>query len=139
MPLRQCTFSGCNIAVEVPHNHRGSPRCDAHAKPTSNTPKKAFNHHYYNGRHIYSSQRWVKLRNLYVTKQPLCEEHLKLGLIVPGGEVDHIVEISDGGEIWEESNLQNLCHSCHNAKTARIAAKRRRKKKNNGFGSLSDF
>lgn len=32
-------------------------------------------------------------------------------------EVDHIVEIQDGGPEFDLSNLQALCHRCHVAKT----------------------
>lgn len=138
MPLRQCTFNGCNAAVEVPHNYRGSPRCDKHTRPV-HTPKRRYEHHYHNGKNIYKTQRWVKLRNQYVSFQPLCEHCLGFGIIKDGKIVDHIIELEDGGEPYEWDNLQHLCHSCHNAKTGREASKRRRKAKNKGFGSLSDF
>lgn len=138
MPLRLCTFSGCNSVVEVSHDYRDSPRCEKHARP-SYTPKKRYEHHYHNGKNIYKSQRWVNLRNRYVAFQPLCEHHLKLDLVVAGEEVDHIIEIEDGGDPFDWDNLQHLCHACHNRKTAEEARKRRRRKKNNGFGSLSDF
>lgn len=32
-------------------------------------------------------------------------------------EVDHIIEVSDGGDMWSEENLQTLCYSCHKKKT----------------------
>jgi 5-methylcytosine-specific restriction endonuclease McrA len=32
-------------------------------------------------------------------------------------EVDHIVPIALGGDMWEDSNLQVLCRSCHKEKT----------------------
>lgn len=32
-------------------------------------------------------------------------------------EVDHVIEIQDGGAEFELSNLQSLCHRCHVAKT----------------------
>ena len=34
-----------------------------------------------------------------------------------GNQVDHIVSMSDGGDPWDEANLQTLCLPCHNAKT----------------------
>ncbi|RBQ00059.1 HNH endonuclease [Bifidobacterium xylocopae] len=39
-------------------------------------------------------------------------------------EVDHIWEVADGGSLYGTSNLQSLCHACHQAKTA-IARRRR--------------
>lgn len=138
MPLRQCTFNGCNVAVDVPHNFRGSPRCEKHARPAT-PPKRHHQHHYINGKNIYKTTQWVKLRNYYVSLQPLCEHCLGFDIIKSGKIVDHIIELEDGGEPFNIENLQHLCHSCHNIKTGREATKRRRKKKNNGFGSLSDF
>jgi 5-methylcytosine-specific restriction endonuclease McrA len=32
--------------------------------------------------------------------------------------VDHIQRVADSGHKWDESNLQTLCHGCHEAKTA---------------------
>jgi hypothetical protein len=37
---------------------------------------------------------------------------------------DHIVEIRDGGALLDESNVQLLCHGCHQRKTARAKAAR---------------
>lgn len=44
-------------------------------------------------------------------------------------EVDHIIEMADGGSFHEWSNLRSLCHACHKAKTmvmrtARAAARK---------------
>lgn len=36
----------------------------------------------------------------------------------PGHEVDHIVELTDGGSFHEWINLRCLCYTCHKAKTA---------------------
>lgn len=32
-------------------------------------------------------------------------------------QVDHIIAIMNGGEMWDEENLQTLCKECHNKKT----------------------
>lgn len=42
-------------------------------------------------------------------------------------EVDHIKAIMNGGEMWDENNLQILCKECHNKKT-----KEDFKERNNG-------
>lgn len=39
-------------------------------------------------------------------------------------EVDHIVEIADGGPQFKLSNLQVLCHYCHLEKTAKSSSLR---------------
>lgn len=138
MPKRLCTMSGCKSIVDVPVGFRGSPRCDKHSC-TQATPKRVYEHHFHNGKNIYKSQQWVKLRASYVQHQPLCEHCLSYGIITPGVIVDHIKEIEDGGAIFDFSNLQHLCRACHNTKTGREASKRNRNRKNQGFGKLSDF
>lgn len=32
-------------------------------------------------------------------------------------EVDHIVALINGGDMWDENNLRVLCHDCHVCKT----------------------
>lgn len=44
-------------------------------------------------------------------------EHLNL-------QVDHIVAIENGGDMWDEKNLQTLCGSCHKDKTKQDLAVR---------------
>lgn len=132
-----CSFGGCNRIVDVAPNQTKTPRCDKH--PLSYSPKKVYEHHHHQGKHIYSSARWRNLRNQFIKHNPLCA-HCKVDdIITPGDMVDHIVEIEDGGEIWDVDNLQTLCNSCHNKKTGNEVKKRRRRKNNNGFGSLSDY
>jgi 5-methylcytosine-specific restriction endonuclease McrA len=41
----------------------------------------------------------------------------------PNMEVDHIVPIHWGGEMWHESNMQTLCKICHKQKTKEEAGK----------------
>ncbi|MDE0379642.1 MAG: HNH endonuclease [Rhodospirillales bacterium] len=42
-------------------------------------------------------------------------------------DVDHIVPLHRGGEMYDLGNLQTLCrHTCHKAKTARENVRRRR-------------
>jgi 5-methylcytosine-specific restriction protein A len=56
--------------------------------------------------------RWRQIRNLYISKHPLCENCLKTGVLTPADEVHHIVPIDQGGTHADE-NLQALCQSCH--------------------------
>jgi hypothetical protein len=66
-------------------------------------------------KNIYRSARWLKLRSLKMSIDPLCEACTKP---TPGFAVDHIQEISAGGEAWSLSNLMTLCEYHHNKKTA---------------------
>lgn len=136
---RLCSVAGCKAVVEVSPGDRNPPRCPAHPYTPTFVNKRRYSHQYINGKRIYTTPRWIALRSQYVAHQPLCEHCLKDGLIVAGNEVDHIREVIDGGDPWDWDNLQHLCHEHHRIKTGKEAVKRARKKKNNGFGSLSDF
>ena len=39
----------------------------------------------------------------------------------PADEVDHIIEIADGGKEFDISNLQSLCYKCHRKKSGESA------------------
>lgn len=134
MSLRKiCTAPGCKAIVEG-----GDYRCPQHALPTY-TPKRHYEHHYHQGKAIYKSSWWLRLRAAQLAKEPHCRMCAVNGIITPANTVDHIVEISQGGKFDDPDNLQSLCQACHNVKTAKEAVKRRKKKKQNGFKSLSDF
>lgn len=60
---------------------------------------------------FYTSKRWRRLRQLQLNTEPLCRE-----CGAPGRVVDHIQQISRGGERYDQDNLQTLCDSCHNKK-----------------------
>ena len=130
-----CSYPGCNTPVEVDDFDRSSPRCFAH--PATHVPKKRYEHHYHDGKNIYHTYKWKKLRQSYAEKNPLCEHCLRYDILTPVNVVDHVVEIEDGGEPYDYNNLQSLCHSCHNRKTTQ----ERKKRDGNagGFNKLSDF
>ncbi|SHO52877.1 5-methylcytosine-specific restriction endonuclease McrA [Desulfopila aestuarii DSM 18488] len=73
---------------------------------------------------FYWSPQWLRFRDWYRKKSPLCEECKADGKLVPMDVVDHIVELKDGGAPLSEDNVQSLCSHCHSKKTAR--AKRER-------------
>lgn len=136
MTKKLCTFAGCSKIVE--HGNDGSsPRCEKHkkARPNKSTEerKRVYTHHYdENGKSLYGSYRWKKLRAAKVALNPLCEHCEARGIAKPVDEVDHIEEIEDGGDMWDIHNLQSLCHSCHTIKTRKAEADR--KKKTDRFG-----
>ena len=77
---------------------------------------------------LYSSKRWRKYRKALIGKQGgicmICngtpeDHHI---------HIDHIKPLADGGEPYNEKNLQILCVSCHGKKTA----------KEMGWGSISN-
>ena len=73
------------------------------------------------GRAIYSSAEWTAFRNAIVQERGRrCEKCGAVGPVI----ADHIVEIRDGGAIYERRNIQLLCRRCHNSKTAQAAIER---------------
>lgn len=64
----------------------------------------------------YSLQReryWGLFKQRILTRDRVC--------VKCGGndelQVDHILAIVNGGEMWDEKNLQTLCYNCHKKKT----------------------
>tara|TARA_R110002020_G_scaffold81777_3_gene202836 strand:- start:1214 stop:1510 length:297 start_codon:yes stop_codon:yes gene_type:complete len=66
---------------------------------------------------FYRKAPWKKLRRIILDKNPLCVYCLKDDIVKPAQVVDHIIPIKKGGADLDESNLQGLCHKCHNKKT----------------------
>ena len=52
-------------------------------------------------------------------------------------DVDHIVEIADGGAALEYSNLRTVCRDCHRAKTRDARAARRARPRPAATGSIA--
>ena len=74
---------------------------------------------------IYQSNRWRKLRNWYIKNNPMCVMCRKKNITKAAYVVDHIIEIADGGNVWDVNNLQSLCDYHHRYKTAKAVNKRR--------------
>lgn len=61
---------------------------------------------------------WDKLRKAILTRDKhLCQGCKRSGRIASGNHVDHIVPKAKGGTD-DDCNLQTLCLTCHDAKTA---------------------
>ena len=66
---------------------------------------------------------------LYLARDKyLCQYCLKKGLSTPATEVDHVAEIQDGGDEFDEANCLSTCSECHLEKTRLWQAIRRRVK-----------
>ena len=70
------------------------------------------------GAKFYHSVQWRRLRNWHINQHPLCVMCRESDRATIADVVDHIDEIRDGGAPLDANNLQSLCHSHHNAKTA---------------------
>jgi len=139
MTKKLCTYVACRVVVN--HSNDGTPpRCPKHPsnfkrkQPTTEDRKKLYAHQFDDtGKNIYASYDWKLLRAAKKLKDPLCEHCFKLGIFVPMKIADHIIEIEDGGQIWNIDNLQSLCKKCDRIKTARSAKERRRGRDNYGY------
>jgi len=124
-----CSQVGCKTIVDHPDDGT-SPRCDKHprnyTRVNTEERQKKYGHQFdENGKAIYSTYRWKKLRKTKAELNPLCEHCEVFGIAKPVEEVDHKLAIEDGGEIWNINNLQSLCKRCHIVKTRKEEADRR--------------
>lgn len=63
----------------------------------------------------YNSTAWRKLRLQVLREYPICNNCKRL----PSTVADHITPVRLGGDFWDINNLQGLCASCHNSKSAK--------------------
>lgn len=59
------------------------------------------------------------MRQRLLEREPLCRECHKEGRVKAARVADHITPVRQGGQFWDESNLQPLCDSCHNSKSGK--------------------
>jgi 5-methylcytosine-specific restriction enzyme A len=76
----------------------------------------------WHAKHIRSSARWQHLRDLVLSRQPLCADpygtHAAAGAVVPATQVDHIESLTLKPELaFVLSNVQALCTACHGRKS----------------------
>ena len=95
------------------------PSIKKHTKRPWLPEKKPFAGFQHHNTDFYQSRKWRTLRALKLQKDPLCEECMRIGMLVPAQMVDHIVPINKGGAPLDLNNLQSLCNHCHAVKTAR--------------------
>lgn len=74
----------------------------------------------------YHNRTWRKLRDSIIASEPLCRNCISMGVRNVANVVDHIKPVSTGKTLeqqeqlmWDVSNLQPLCNSCHNKKSAK--------------------
>jgi 5-methylcytosine-specific restriction endonuclease McrA len=68
---------------------------------------------------LYASTKWRKYRAaLLMRRGGQCEACGTVPMFDRELHVDHIRPIAEGGEVYNEANLQILCIQCHGKKTA---------------------
>lgn len=116
-PARICNVPTCPEIVE---NSNG--KCSKHHRLAKRAADKR------TGR--VRGSRWTQLRRTVLQNKPFCNcrdcdnsSHVTLDgktrCREPATEVDHIIPLSHGGHPTALTNLQGLCHACHEHKTRR--------------------
>ena len=134
MPLLTlCAYPGCHAPVP-----RGERYCERHAKAgakrDAEIEAKAKAARDARRRQVRGTTaqrgyggRWQTLRKRFILQHPYCQECLKQGKLKEATDVDHIVPHRGCAKLlFDEANLQALCHECHSRKTA---------KEDGGFGN----
>jgi 5-methylcytosine-specific restriction protein A len=63
---------------------------------------------------VYNSARWRRVRTAYLAEHPFCERCAREDRIEAANLVHHLQPIEDGGEPFDEANLEALCGpACH--------------------------
>lgn len=70
---------------------------------------------------FYNSSRWRKAAKRHKEANPICVKCEAEGRVSPAQFTDHIVRIEDGGDPFDDANLQSLCEFHHNQKSGREA------------------
>jgi len=99
---RHCAVPGC------PGYAENGPYCAEHRREYNRTIRGP------ESRRRYDRQ-WGKIRDLYLSKHPLCEECQRNGRLTPAVHVHHIIR----GGSNDEENLEALCKKCHSRETAK--------------------
>ena len=115
-PLRPCRHPGCAELTREGY-------CTKHV------PKRAARRESAEWHSWYSKRIWTDdLRPAQLLREPFCRECAKQGRRVRATVVDHIVPFRGLWALFvDPANHQSLCKRCHDQKTAREQADRRRK------------
>ena len=109
---RACMHPGCRQTYEGQGAY-----CPAHkAAHASQQSKDYRNYKQDKGRQAFeTSPRWRKIRLVYLSAYPLCQDCEAQGIVNTAEEVHHM----RGWENNAEDDLMGLCTSCHSKRTAR--------------------
>lgn len=116
-----CSYPGCRRPVP-----RGQKFCEKHQAAGERIEaqrKAARDAHRFKQRGSAAARgygrKWQRLRDRFLAEHPFCVECMKKGILTMATDVDHIrPHHGDPGLLYDEDNLQALCHACHSRKTA---------------------
>ena len=108
-PLRPCTHPGCGVLTIQKHciKHEGQYKEERSGwSRQGSATERGYGY------------TWQKIRKLVMLRDGgLCQSCLANGIVREATEVDHILPKAKGGTD-EDHNLQAICKSCHQDKTA---------------------
>lgn len=113
-PLRPCNHPGCPSLSDQAYceQHRKEVKGENNRRYDTDRRDKGM-------RAFYTSTAWRHLRELKLKQMPMCEECYRQGRISKAVIVDHIKPARESlSDRLNIDNLQSLCRSCHNKKTA---------------------
>lgn len=125
-PPKRCKNVLCKTRFE-PHEGKQGYCTRCHDQRKAKQPRLSHNDPQYDvkAQEFYQSKQWKILSKKHKQQNALCIHCLDYGLVTPAQVSDHIIEIRDD---WDKrldpDNLQSLCHTCHNTKTAKERRKR---------------
>ena len=99
-----CTYSGCRNLV------RNGPRCPDHPLQVIRSAEI---------QNMYSTKYWHDRRRACLTQQPWCVECLREGVYTQAMIADHVTPHRGDVHSFRTGELQSLCETHHNSKTAR--------------------
>ena len=112
---KPCSFPGCPELVEPDSSY-----CEMHKTKTNANRNKLYDEKERDPKFsmFYNSSVWRKLRNLKLSRDPLCEYCMEREQIKIASEVDHVIPLK---VVWSKrldiNNLKSSCHRCHMKKT----------------------
>lgn len=113
-PMRPCRHPGCHVLTR-------EGWCADHK------PKRAERGESAEWHGLYNTDRWRELRADQLLREPFCRECAKAGRRTYATVADHIVPHRGDTRLFHDlANLQSLCERCHNRKTAKERAERRK-------------
>lgn len=111
-PKKMCVEANCNRYAEP-----GNCRCADHARAYASRYRQSETR--IERTALYSTKEWARVRRAVLDVQPLCVECLANGRYEKAVVVDHIQPHKGDRQLFfDVSNLQSLCKSCHDRKTA---------------------